>query len=76
LIPSPSSLHVNRILIIDDDPELLLTARMFLEQAGYQVTVLSDPEKIVARIRENRYDLVLLDMNFRRGNTEGTEGIQ
>ena len=64
------------ILIIDDDHDVLLTARMFLEQLDFQVTVLSDPGKIMERISREQYDVVLLDMNFQRGKTEGTEGIR
>lgn len=65
-----------RILIIDDDHDVLLTARMFLEQLDFDVTVLSDPEKIVPQISRETYDVILLDMNFQRGRTEGTEGIR
>jgi len=65
-----------RILIIDDDHDVLLTARMFLEQLEFNVTVLSDPEKSLARIKKEHYDVILLDMNFQRGKTEGSEGIK
>jgi two-component system response regulator HydG len=65
-----------RILIIDDDHDVLLTARMFLEQLDFDVTVLSDPEKIIPQISRETYDVILLDMNFQRGRTEGTEGIR
>ena len=65
-----------RILIIDDDHDVLLTARMFLEQFEFDVTVLSDPEKSVAQIKKEHYDVILLDMNFQRGKTEGAEGIR
>ena len=64
------------ILIIDDDHDVLLTARMFLEQLDFRVTVLSDPGKILERISQKHYDVILLDMNFQRGKTEGTEGIR
>lgn len=65
----------HKILIIDDDPDVLLTARMFLEQLTYDVQVLSDPEKILPRMEREHFDVILLDMNFQRGKTEGTEGI-
>jgi DNA-binding NtrC family response regulator len=65
-----------KILIIDDDPDVLLTARMFLEQLGFDVAVLSDPGLILNRIRKDQYDVILLDMNFQRGNTEGLEGLE
>lgn len=65
-----------KILIIDDDHDVLLTARMFLEQLEFDVDVLSDPEKILPRIKKEAVDVILLDMNFQRGRTEGTEGIR
>jgi two-component system response regulator HydG len=65
-----------RILIIDDDHDVLITARMFLEQLEFNVTVLSDPEKIVSLVQKTAFDVILLDMNFHRGKTEGTEGIR
>jgi len=65
-----------KILIIDDDHDVLLTARMFLEQLDFDVTVLSDPGKITDQIKKEHYEVVLLDMNFQRGRTEGTEGIK
>ncbi len=66
----------DKILIIDDDPDVLLTARMLLEQLEFDVSVLSDPEKIISRIEWEHYDVILLDMNFQRGNTEGAEGLK
>lgn len=64
-----------KILIIDDDPDVLLTARMLLEQLEFEVSMLSDPEKILPRLQKEHFDVILLDMNFQRGNTEGKEGI-
>lgn len=66
----------NKILIIDDDHDILLTARMFLEQLEFDVTVMSDPAQVLTRISKEHFDVVLLDMNFQRGRTEGVEGLQ
>ena len=71
-----STMAQKRILIIDDDHDVLLTARMFLEQLDYDVDVLSDPEKILPKLEKGPYDVILLDMNFRRGQTEGLEGLE
>ena len=72
-----SSLNMGpKILIIDDDHDVLLTARMFLEQLDFDISVLSDPEKILPRIEKEHFDVILLDMNFQRGRTEGTEGVK
>ncbi len=65
----------HKILIIDDDHDVLLTARMFLEQLDFDVSVLSAPEKILPALEKERFEVILLDMNFQRGSTEGTEGL-
>lgn len=65
-----------KILIIDDDHDVLLTARMFLEQLDFEISVLSDPQKIGSLITRKHFDVILLDMNFQRGKTEGSEGIR
>jgi len=65
-----------KILIIDDDPDVLITARMFLELLEFEVSVLSNPEKILPQIKKVHFDVILLDMNFQRGKTEGAEGIK
>jgi len=66
----------HKILIIDDDHDILLTARMFLEQLEFDVTVMSDPAQVLTRLSKEHFDVVLLDMNFQRGLTEGVEGLQ
>jgi len=69
-------MNSKKVLIIDDDHDVLLTARMFLEHLELDVTVLSDPEKIIPLIGKENFDVILLDMNFQRGRTEGTEKSQ
>jgi two-component system response regulator HydG len=64
-----------KILVIDDDHDVLLTARMFLEQLSFDVTLVSDPVKIPGVLDQTAFDVVLLDMNFQRGRTEGSEGL-
>ena len=63
------------ILIIDDDVDVLHSARMFLKQYFGQVDTQEDPRQVNALISKNHYDVVLLDMNFRRGEHDGREGL-
>jgi DNA-binding NtrC family response regulator len=63
------------ILIVDDDPGILHSARMFLKQLFTEVSVTGDPGVMMELVRENSVDVVLLDMNFTRGEIEGKEGI-
>lgn len=63
------------ILIVDDDKDVLDTAIMFLKQKFKRVTGLEDPGGIVKMISKSEFDVILLDMNFRKGDMEGKEGI-
>ncbi len=64
-----------KILIIDDDRDILLTARVVLKKQFENIHTETDPEKILPRLLEESYDVILLDMNFSAGATSGKEGI-
>lgn len=64
-----------KILIIDDDRDVLESARMFLKQDFRFVTVEENPARIPALLREQEYDVILLDMNFKKGVNDGEEGF-
>ena len=51
-----------RILVVDDEPDILLLLRMNLEAEGHEVLLAADGEMALARIAEHRPDLVLLDV--------------
>lgn len=53
-----------RILVVDDDPEILDLTRTVLRDGGYQVLVASDGRKGVALAQSERPDLILLDINM------------
>ncbi|MGE0588721.1 MAG: sigma-54-dependent transcriptional regulator [Cyclobacteriaceae bacterium] len=63
------------ILIIDDDRDVLETARMFLKQEFSVVQIEEQPERIPQLLQEKDYDVILLDMNFNKGINDGTEGF-
>jgi DNA-binding NtrC family response regulator len=64
-----------RILIVDDDQDVLLAARLFLKQHFSVVHTEKNPENIPAVLKNESYDLILLDMNFSRDATSGKEGF-
>lgn len=51
-----------RILIIEDDTDIAFLYQSALEEAGYAVEVAPDGDQGLAKIHDNHYDLVLLDM--------------
>ena len=64
-----------KILIIDDDRDVLESARMFLKHDFSVVTIEENPARIPALLREREYDVILLDMNFKKGVNDGEEGF-
>jgi DNA-binding NtrC family response regulator len=67
--------NTGNILIIDDNEDLLLAARLFLKQHFCLVHTESDPEKIPQLLQNENYDVILLDMNFTLDATSGVEGF-
>lgn len=63
------------ILIIDDDADVLHSARLLLRQYFERVDTEQDPTVINQVVSQHPYDVVLLDMNFRRGEHDGREGL-
>lgn len=64
-----------RILIVDDDQDVLMAARLFLKQHFKVVHTEEDPERLPTLLRNESYDVILLDMNFSRDATSGKEGF-
>lgn len=64
-----------RILIIDDDEDVLTSARLLLKRHFGQVDTLSQPSELNRILAQNTPDLILLDMNFRKGVNDGREGL-
>lgn len=64
-----------KILIVDDDQDVLLAAKLFLKQHFTVVHTEKNPENLPALLRNDSYDLILLDMNFSRDATSGKEGF-
>jgi len=65
-----------KILVIDDDNDVLYTARLVLRGLFEKVDVINDPNLIPQFLKRNGYDIILLDMNFSRGDTTGRDGIK
>ncbi len=63
------------ILIIDDDQDVLLSARLLLKRHFSLITTVEDPRRAPSLMEEESYDVILLDMNFTRDATSGKEGF-
>ncbi len=63
------------ILVVDDDADVLQAARLFLKQHVKSIETEKDPKSIPNLLKNNRYDLILLDMNFTEDVSSGKEGF-
>jgi two-component system response regulator HydG len=65
-----------KVLVIDDDQDILLTTKVVLKRSFGSIETERNPEKVLPGINTGKYDVILLDMNFRTGATSGKEGIE
>ena len=63
-----------KILIVDDNEDLLKAAKIFLKRHFLQVDLEKNPEMIPSLINNESYDVILLDMNFTKDVSSGKEG--
>ena len=64
-----------RILIVDDNEDILHAARLLLKRHFTGIQTLSDPGQLAALVRRRAFDVLLLDMNFTPGADSGAEGL-
>lgn len=69
------SLKKARILVIDDDSDVLTAVRLLLRPEVKEVVTEKNPEQLPTLITSGEFDLVLLDMNFNASINTGNEGI-
>lgn len=67
--------HIGKILIIDDDEDVLKAGRLFLKQHVGKVETEKNPENLPDLLQQDTYDTILLDMNFGKRQGNGEEGF-
>ncbi|PIB36301.1 sigma-54-dependent Fis family transcriptional regulator [Reichenbachiella sp. 5M10] len=67
--------ELGKILIIDDDEDVLFAAKMLLKKHAQEVIIEKNPKKIPFLLNNDSYDVILLDMNFSQDTTSGKEGF-
>jgi DNA-binding NtrC family response regulator len=67
--------HQGKVLVIDDNEDILLAARLLLRQHVAVVHTEKDPSHIPALLANETYDVILLDMNFTKDVSSGQEGF-
>ncbi|WP_242916915.1 sigma-54-dependent transcriptional regulator [Pontibacter liquoris] len=64
-----------KVLIVDDEEDILTAGRLLLKQHFATVLTTSDPYRLPALLQEHQFDVVLLDMNYSTGATSSKEGF-
>ncbi|KGJ88035.1 sigma-54-dependent transcriptional regulator [Thalassotalea sp. ND16A] len=64
-----------KILVADDDQNILAALKMLFSCEGYEVTLASQPAQVLKLFQQQSFDCVLLDLNFTLDTTSGEEGI-
>ena len=69
------SVAAPRILIADDQADVLEALRLLLKSEGYQIDAVSSPAGVVAALESRDFDVVIMDLNYTRDTTSGQEGL-
>jgi len=64
-----------RILVADDQPDVLEALRILLKAEGFEATTASSPAEVGRAVEHDEYDLALIDLNYTRDTTSGKEGL-
>ncbi|MEO6136288.1 MAG: sigma-54 dependent transcriptional regulator [Ginsengibacter sp.] len=64
-----------RVLVIDDDTDVLTAVRLLLKTEAKEVVTQKNPENILSLLSSQTFDIILLDMNFISSINTGNEGL-
>src|SRR5437867_96299 len=64
-----------RILIADDQQDVLDALRLLLKGHGYSIETVNSPADLLAAVARQEFDILLIDLNYARDTTSGREGL-
>src|SRR6185436_3678092 len=71
-----SSVSSGRVLIADDQVNILDALKLLLGSEGYDTTTAASPAELVAALERSDFDVALIDLNYTRDTTSGHEGFE
>jgi sigma-B regulation protein RsbU (phosphoserine phosphatase) len=74
-ITPETNIPLPRILIADDQPDVLEALRLLLKGHGYVTESVTSPAALIDSLTNKQFDLVLMDLNYARDTTSGREGL-
>src|SRR5262245_13127296 len=72
----PTDPDPGRVLVADDQPDILEALRWLLSAEGYQPQFVSSTDAVMERLKADSFDLLLMDLNYSRDTTSGREGLE
>jgi len=69
-------LPVSRILVADDQPDILQALRLLLTDVGHDVDLVNSVGGVLGKVTPGSHDLLLMDLNYSRDTTSGREGLE
>jgi DNA-binding NtrC family response regulator len=70
-----SAVSPSRILVADDQPDVLQALRLLLKGEGMQTETVGSPAGVAAALERAEFDVLLMDLNYARDTTSGREGL-
>ena len=64
-----------RILLADDQADVLVALRLLLKAEGFETEAIDRPGDIIEAVANQKFNLILMDMNYTRDTTSGREGL-
>ena len=64
------------VLVAEDQEDVIAALRLLLKNNGYDVDFVRSPADALIRLRSGNFDAILLDLNYSRDTTSGTEGLE
>jgi phosphoserine phosphatase RsbU/P len=66
---------LGRVLVADDQPHVLTALEILLNSQGYQTRTACDPASVLSALEQEKFDVVVMDLNYTRDTTGGGEGL-
>lgn len=73
---APMPAHLGRLLIADDQADVLAALRLVFKGEGFETETVSSPAAVLQALRNRDFDVVLMDLNYTRDTTSGQEGLE
>ena len=64
-----------RLLLVDDQEDILTALELLFKTEGFQVVRATFPSEAIEKLKQDDFDLILMDMNYSRDTTSGGEGL-